>query len=95
MRKSEEMLFALLRASLHERKAETLFFVDGSEADWNECYLLAKKQGVMALVWDGMLRLPSQLHPDMELKLQWGIKVEHLERKYQRYCKVATEITQL
>lgn len=95
MRKSEEMLFALLRASLHEREAETSFFVDGTETDWNECYLLAKKQGVMALAWDGMLRLPSQLHPNMELKLQWGIKVEHLERKYQRYCKVATEITQL
>ena len=95
MRKSEEMLFALLRASLHEQETETSFFEDATDADWNECFLLAKKQGVMALTWDGILRLPIQLHPNMELKLQWGIKVEHIERKYQRYCKVAHEITQL
>ena len=95
MRKSEEMLFALLRASLHEQETETLFFVDTTETDWNDCFQLAKTQGVMALAWDGVLRLPIQLHPNMELKLQWGIKVEHLERKYQRYCKAATEITEL
>ena len=95
MRKSEEMLFALLRASLHEQETETSFFVDATEANWNECFKLAKKQGVMALAWDGVLKLPTPLHPDMEFKLQWGIKVEHLERKHQRYCKVATEITEL
>ena len=95
MRKPEEMLFALLRASLREKETETALFVDATETDWNECVLLAKKQGVMALTWEGVLRLPNALHPDMELKLQWGIKVEHLERKYQRYCKVAHEITEL
>ena len=95
MRKSEEMLFALLRASLHEQETETNFFVNTTETDWDECFKLAKKQGVMALAWDGVLRLPTPLHPDMELKLQWGIKVERIERKYQRYCKVAHEITLL
>ena len=95
MRKSGKMLFALLRASLHEQETETSFFVKATETDWNECFNLAKKQGVIALAWDGVLKLPTPLHPDMELKLQWGIKVEHLERKYQRYCKVATEITEL
>ena len=95
MRKSEEMPFALLRASLHEKETETLFFVGATETDWDKCFLLAKKQGVMALAWDGVLKLPNSLHPDMEFKLQWGIKVEHLERKYQRYCKVAHEITKL
>ena len=67
MRKPEEMLFALLRASLHEKNTDTLFFVGATETDWNECFLLAKKQGVMALAWDGVLRLPVPLHPDMEL----------------------------
>ena len=95
MRKSEEMLFALLRASLHEKDTETSFFVDVTATDWKECYQLAKMQGVMALAWDGVLRLPIALHPDMEFKLQWGIKVEHVERRHQHYCKVASEITEL
>ena len=70
MRRPEEMLFALLRASLHKKETETALFVDATETDWNECFLLAKKQGVMALAWEGVLRLPNPLHPDMELKLQ-------------------------
>lgn len=94
MKKSIEMLFALLRASLHEKETETLYFVDATEADWNECYHLAKIQGVMALVWDGVLRLPFQLHPYEDLKLKWAIKTEMHEKKYLRYCKVAHEITE-
>ena len=94
MRTSEEMLFALLRASLHEKETETSFFVKATETDWDKCFHLAKKQGVMALAWEGVLRLPTQLHPNLDLKLQWGVQVEMLEKKYRRYCKVAHEITQ-
>ena len=95
MKKSIEMLFALLRASLHEKKTETLYFVNATEADWNECYHLAKTQGVMALAWDGVLNLPSQLQPYEDLKLKWAIKTEMNEKKYHRYCKVAYEISKL
>lgn len=95
MRTSEEMLFALLRASLHKKDIETSFFVNATEIDWDVCFRLAQKQGVMALAWDGIVKLPTQLQPHQDLKIRWGVKVELCERKYKRYCKVANDITQL
>ena len=53
--KSEQMLFALLKASLHQQEVETECLHQASVDDWKQCYLLACKQGVMALAWDGVI----------------------------------------
>mgnify|MGYP000627007682 CR=1 FL=1 len=50
----ERMLFALLRASLHERKTEITLFLDSTDEEWKQCHRLAVSQGVMALAWDGV-----------------------------------------
>lgn len=88
-----QMLFALLRASLHEREAEVLFFQDASDEEWTECYRLATGQGVMALAWDGVVRLPEQLQPCRKLKLVWAMAVERYEAKYLRYCTTVDELS--
>ena len=88
----EQMLFALLRASLHQREVETAFFHQVSPRDWKECYLLAARQGVMALAWDGLLKLPAELMPPKALKLTWGLAVEAYEKKYERYCRTVDEL---
>ena len=89
---SEQMLFALLRSSLHEKETETNFFQNISEEDWKQCYRLAIEQGVMALAWDGVMRLPKELHPSRSLKLTWAMAVERYEAKYLRYCQIADEL---
>lgn len=66
---SEQMLFALLRASLYQTEAELAFFQQVSEEDWKKCYRLAARQGVMALAWDGVITLPANLQPPRTLKL--------------------------
>ena len=78
---SERMLFALLRASLHQKEAELAFFQQVSEEDWKQCYRLAAKQGVMALAWDGIITLPADLQPPRALKLTWGMAVQDYEAK--------------
>lgn len=88
----EQMLFALLSASLHQREVETAFFHQVSPRDWKECYLLAARQGVMALAWDGLLKLPTELMPPKALKLTWGLAVEAYEKKYERYCRTVDEL---
>lgn len=88
----ERMLFALLRASLNQREVETDFFQGVSPEDWKECYLLSARQGVMALAWDGVLKLPAELMPPKALKLTWGLAVEAYEKKYERYCKTVDEL---
>ena len=90
---SEQMLFALLRASLHQKEAEQTFFQQVSEEDWKKCYRLAARQGVMALAWDGVITLPADLQPPRALKLTWGMAVQDYEAKYARYCRTIHELS--
>lgn len=88
-----EMLFALLRASLHGKDVETDFFVQATDDDWKECHRLAVMQGVMALAWDGVSALPKHLQPAKGLKLKWAMAVEAYEKKYARYCQTVAELS--
>ena len=95
MTPSEEMLFALLRSSLHERDVELEYFQKATEKDWKECQRMAVAQGVMALAWDAVLRLPKHLQPPLNLKLTWAMAVERYEERYLRYCKAISELSAL
>lgn len=94
LNKSEQMLFALLRASLHNCAAETVIFENVSNDDWLTCYKLATLQGVLALAWEGVLSLPVGLHPYKQLKFQWAMSVDKYEAKHKKYCSVAQELQQ-
>ena len=93
LHKQEGMLFALLRASLHQKKTETCFFEGASADDWKACYKLACQQGVMALAWDGVLKLPAEMIPPKALKITWGMAVHAYEKKYERYCNTIQELS--
>ena len=47
MKKSELMLFSLLRSSLHEKEVEQVFFHEATDDDWKLCHQLAVAQGVI------------------------------------------------
>ena len=90
---SVQMLLALLRASLHERDIETEFFEHVSNLDWEHCYKLASRHGVMALAWDGVMKLPKALQPPLNVKLLWASRVEAYEQRYERYCTTVDELS--
>ena len=87
------MLFALLRASLHQTETEQDFFLNVTADEWKECYQLAARQGVMALAWDGVVNLSTSLQPPKALKLTWGMAVDAYEKKYARYCRTVQELS--
>lgn len=89
----ERMLFALLRASLHGRETETDLFRGSTGGEWRQCRSLAVSQGVMALAWDGVTRLPAELQPPLPVKLAWAAAVERYERKYRYYCRTVDELS--
>lgn len=89
----ERMLFALLRASLHEWETETDLFRDCTEEEWRQCYRLAASQGVMALAWDGVTRLPAGQQPPLSVKLTWAASVESYEKKYTHHCRTVDELS--
>ena len=94
LNKGEQMLFALLRGSLHNVNVVHELFISASEADWKLCYDTAARQGVLALAWDGLSTLPKELHPPKQIKFQWGLSVDKYEAKHRQYCKTVQELQQ-
>lgn len=92
---SEEMLLALLRAALHKSNVETVFFHYATENDWVQCFRLAVRQGVSALAWEGIERLPAEYTPPLDVKLSWALVEKKQLKKYQNHCQAVNELTQL
>lgn len=91
-----QWLFALLRAALYANHSVELPSV--VIPDWSQLYRLAAKQGVLAIVWDGLQRviaegnLPPEQHPSRALKLQWAVNVEQIERRYEKQLRTLTHL---
>lgn len=87
------MLFALLRAGLHQCGMEREHFLNATEAEWRRCFSIAVRQGVAALAWSGIERLPADCTPPLNVKLSWGLKESEQTAKYRTHCLAASEMT--
>lgn len=96
MDRPDRILFALLRAGLcdettgEETCSDFAALLDEGVCDWAAVYQQASAQGVLAVAWDGLMRLtavaafaPESLPPRV-LKLQWGCNVGLIEQNYAR-----------
>ncbi len=92
LQKAELMLFELLKGSLHNDVPSSGCFAEADLQDWQKCYDIASKQGVLALAWDGVELLPQQLQPPKQLKFRWAISVEKYEARHRLYCKMVQEL---
>lgn len=95
LKRSEEMLLVLLRTALHQREVEVSSFKEATPEDWLQCFRLAVRQGVSALAWEGVERLPIEYAPPLDVKLSWALKEKKQQGKYQKHCQVLNELTQL
>ena len=95
LKRSEEMLLALLRAALHQRDVETVYFQYATAEDWVQCYRLAVRQGVVALAWEGIERMPLEYAPPLDVKLSWALLEKKQVAAYRKHCRVVNELTQL
>lgn len=89
----EQMLLALLRSSLQQGNTETSFFEQATEEDWKACFKLACSQQVAALAWDGVVSLPKEMLPPLNVKLSWHLLVNKLEKQYAHFCNTITELS--
>ena len=92
---SEKMLFALLRASLHQQEVETVYFQQATEEDWLKCYRLAVHQGVSSIAWSGIERLPTKYNPPLNVKLSWALRENEQIEEYRKQCHAANDLTKL
>lgn len=95
LKRSEEMLLALLCAVLHQQEVEVTCFQQATPEDWLQCFRLAVRQGVSALAWEGVERLPMEYVPPLDVKLSWALKEKKQREKYQKHCRALNELTQL
>lgn len=88
MSEPRHILFALLRCGLHpadSTAAEAARRLLDSGAEWQSVYKLAARQGVLAIVWDGLQQLPAAASlPDNRLRMQWAFNVDAIESRYRR-----------
>ena len=91
--KYEEMLFELLSSSLNKKKANASLFENITSLEWQKCYHLAQKQGVLALAWDGVVSLSENTRPPFDIYIKWAADVAEYEERYTRYCSTIAELT--
>jgi hypothetical protein len=86
---------------MHKTLARDCCNVNIATVDWREVCVLAKRQGVLAIVWDSIQKLttegkltPDQL-PNKSLKLQWALSAEHIEKRYRKQLALASELSEV
>lgn len=89
-----QRLFTLLRLALTDSTADQSAFSGITTSEWRHIYALAVEQGVLAIAYDGILKLDEGYQPDLETKVQWAYNVSNIERIYARQVAVATKLTE-
>ena len=90
----ENTLFRLLRIAIGTEQVES-FSADG--VAWQSVYALARKQGVLAVAFDGLVKIFEQDKAfakafPQSLKLQWINATFHIESRYDHAKTVCSEL---
>lgn len=91
MSNTTEIVLAFVRKAL----AAGCVDVDFAKIDWQVLYTHAKRQGVLAIVWDEVTKLPIEQQPPRNLKLQWALSTEQIEKRYRKQSVLAGELAQI
>lgn len=91
MDKNYNRFLHLLRCGMGEEDLCLPLFVEG-DTDWEYVFRQAKKQTVVAVVFDGMRELPEELLPERMLYLKWCSMVGCIEESNERMNGVLCEL---
>ena len=76
-------------------KANPSLFENKEQVNWELLLQLSKMQTIPALVWDGLLTLPKELHPERDVLLKWYALVLQTEKTNQQLNIALSEINRL
>lgn len=83
---------ALIRIALWGADGNLTLFEGVSDKEWEALYEKSVEQGLLALAFDGVQRLPKPMQPQLNTKVQWGFNVQHIEKLYDRQCAAAKRL---
>lgn len=86
--------FSLLRSGLWSVPADRASF-PLSERAWLQIFQLARKQTVEAIIYDGIMTLPTTLFPPKALIYKWAVAVDAIERQNRLMDQRINELAKL
>ena len=91
-KKTDQLLLAALRTALWGNPLEVEPFAALSAEEWMALYKQSAAQGVLALVYDALQRLPKEVQPPRGVRLQWAVNVEQIEQRYAKQERAITDL---
>lgn len=79
---SERIVLELLKSALWGGEPELDSRIKIEDRVWEEIYVISVTQGVLAIVFEGALKLPEIQYPPEELMLRWSVNVKLVEKRY-------------
>lgn len=87
--------FLALIAGAFGHEIPAALFQGVTASEWTALFEHSRVQGVMALAWEGVRRLPAQLQPPRALKMNWALNAEQAEEKQRHRRQTALEAVEL
>lgn len=95
MNKVCEILFSALRSALFGNEINVGEYRNLSSEEWQQLFRMAAQQGVLAIVYDVVSKLPEGCQPPRSLKIQWALSVEAIENRYELQRKTSALLAEL
>ena len=95
MKKTERLLFYLLKSGIYGENIDLASFIPIKENEWWQVYELANQQGVVALAGKGLETIPIELLPPKLLRLEWIGQITMQENTYAIQRKRVRELREL
>ena len=91
MQSAKDIFLSLVRSGVgHETEPIP------NQVNWSEIKALADRQGLSAVVLDGIERLPNENRPSKDIALPWiGEVVGNYEQRYHQYCNAIASLARL
>lgn len=90
MTRIEEVFLSLVRLGIGNSK---IVFPLPKDVDWNALEELAARQGLSAVMVDGIEKLPEEMRPPKQVLLQWiGETLQGFEYRYELYRRTIAEL---
>lgn len=89
------ILFSAIRSAIFGSEVDVVAYQALSAEEWQQLFQMAARQGVAAIVYDVVAQLPKESQPPRRIKLQWALRVENIEKRYNLQKKTSAFLAKL
>ena len=93
MNRAKALFLELLSAAIWERSAESQLFEHIDSNLWIQICELAVSQKVVALIYDGVISLPTELHPEKKILFKLHLQTESIEKSNNKVNSVLKKLS--